>query len=234
MKNPLQGYNVTNLGDVQGAQAAINDQYERQKRQARYQGISNFLQGQQTRKRLGSMAAQSRIEAMNEKLDPNVRKAYEREAQTYDLLSTQLPYLDPEKQADAYYRTIAAIEDPRKLANELRKTQMQNEAEILKARIYAGAQGGGTSRSNKTYDDLVNEGLGLVEDRVAESTKQKTSPGVFERFSNMLNRSPASSSGQTMTASPYQAQPMLPTGAGVMMTNPSLFQIPDLIGGFSR
>jgi hypothetical protein len=68
---------------------------------------------------------------------------------------------------------------------------------------------------------------------VAESTKQRTSPGLFEQFSNMLNRSSAPSSGQTMTASPYQAQPMLPTG-GVMMTNPSLFQIPDLIGGFSR
>jgi len=178
---------------------------------------------------MGNMSAQS---ALDSNLDPTVRSAYLREAQALKLLANQAQYLDPEKYDEAYYRVMQSIEDPRKLANELRKTQMQNEAEILKARIYAGAQGGG--RSNKTYEDFMDKAMFLLDEESNPPAQQTTNPGIIERFTSIFNRPQAVSSGQTMTASPYQEQPMLPMGTGVMRTNPSLFQTPDLIGGFSR
>jgi len=227
-------YNTSQLGDVKGAQATINDQYQKQVNQARFKGLANLAQGQQTRKRMGSLAADARIQAMNEKLDPSVRNAYSREAQMYDLLGEQLPYIDPEKQGDFYYRMMATVEDPRRLANELRKVQMQNEADILKARIYSSAQGG---RSNKADEKDVNEALVKVqanEDKKNLENKktpwyQQMGQGLGTLFAPRTVDQPV----PTMTNS-YQEQPMLPMGQGIMRNSPSLFQYPDLIGGFSR
>lgn len=227
-------YNTSQLGDVRGAQAALDDQYQRQINQARYKSIANMMQGEQTRKSMQSSAAQSKLQSMNEKLDPAVRSAYEREALAYELLGSQLPYLDPEKQADAYYRIMATIEDPRKLANELRKTQMQNDAEIAKARIYAGAQSGGGNRQLQALGDLADSIVTNYNPTAASQAK----PSFVDQLSGVVSGTPAFvgnllSPRRVSTPSPYQEQPMLPMGQGVMRTNPGLFQTPDLIGGFS-
>jgi hypothetical protein len=228
-------YGVSQLGDVKGAQAALNDQYNRQVNQARFKGLSNLISGQQIKKSMQSSAAQSKIQAMNEKLDPSVRSAYEREALAYELLGAQLPYLDPEKQADAYYRIMATIEDPRKLANELRKTQMQNDAELAKARIYAGAQGGGSGNKQlQALGDLADT-IVMSNDPTAAS---QAKPSIIDQLSGAVSGTPAFvgnllSPRRVSTPSPYQEQPMLPMGQGIMRANPGLFQTPDLIGGFS-
>ncbi len=228
-------YNTSQLGDVRAAQAAVNDQYQRQIDQARYKSIANMMQGEQTRKRMDSMAAQSKIQSMNEKLDPAVRSAYEREALAYELLGAQLPYLDPEKQADAYYRIMATIEDPRKLANELRKTQMQNDAELAKARIYANAQGGGSGNKQlQALGDLADS-IVMSNDPTAAS---QAKPSIIDQLSGAVSGTPAFvgnllSPRRVSTPSPYQEQPMLPMGQGITRPQPGLFQTPDLIGGFS-
>jgi len=221
---------TASLGDVQAAQNVANREYSKAQRQNYFKAGRDFIAGQNRRKELETMGNMSTQSALDSNLDPTVRSAYLREAQALKLLANQAQYLDPEKYDEAYYRVMQSIEDPRKLANELRRTQMQNEAEILKARIYAGAQGG---KNNKTYEDFMDKAMFLLDEESNPPAQQRTNPGIVERFNNMLNRYSAPSSGQTMTASPYQAQPMLPTG-GVMITNPSLFQTPDLIGGFSR
>lgn len=232
-------YNTSQLGDVKAAQAAVNDQYQRQIDYARYKSIANMMQGEQTRKRMDSMAAQSKIQAMNEKLDPAIRSAYEREALAYELLGAQLPYLDPEKQADAYYRIMATIEDPRKLANELRKTQMQNDAELAKARIYANAQGGGSSRqiamSTEEFRSLI--GRDPIQ---ADTTYTTPKTPLYQKIGQAIGQTPGMVSQllaprRIDTSSPYQEQLMPSSGAGVMrpQPQPGLFQTPDLIGGFS-
>jgi hypothetical protein len=224
-------YGVSQLGDVKGAQSALNDQYNRQVNQARFKGLSNLISGQQIKKSMQSSAAQSKIQSMNEKLDPSVRSAYEREALAYELLGAQLPYLDPEKQADAYYRIMATIEDPRKLANELRRTQMQNEAEILKARIYAGAQGGGSDKRT----EIANN----IRDRIKrKKEKEAVKTPWYEQAGQAIGQIPSAVGGllaprRIDTSSPYQEQLMPSSGAGVMRPQPGLFQTPDLIGGFS-
>lgn len=239
-------YNTSQLGDVQGAQAAINDQYQKQINQARYQGLSNAIQGQQTRKRMGSMAAEAKLQAMNEKLDPSVRSAYTREAQMYEMLGDQLPFIEPEKQGDFYYRMMATIEDPRRLANELRKTQMQNEAELTKARIYASGQGGGRNQDEmleQEYQYLFNN---PIQSNTTYSTSSGTKPKtpwyqqagqaigqVGQGLGTLLAPRTINQPVPTITT-PYQEQPMLPMGQGIMRKAPSLFQYPDLIGGFSR
>lgn len=232
-------YNTSQLGDVQASQATINDQYDRQVKQARYKALAGQIQGQQTRKRMGSMAAEARIQAMNEKLDPSVRSAYSREAQMYDMLGEQLPYIEPEKQGDFYYRTMATVEDPRRLANELRKIQMQNEAELTKARIYAGAQGGGRNQDEM----LEQEYQYLFNNPIQSNTSYSTSSGakpktpwyqqVGQGLGTLLAPRTIDQPVPAIT-SPYQGQPMLPMGQGIMRKAPSLFQYPDLIGGFSR
>ena len=230
-------YNTSQLGDVRAAQAAVNDQYQRQIDQARYKSIANMMQGEQTRKRMDSMAAQSKIQSMNEKLDPAVRSAYEREALAYELLGAQLPYLDPEKQADAYYRIMATIEDPRKLANELRKTQMQNDAELAKARIYANAQGGGSSKQDENY---LNQAESKANTNENNKNVDKKTPW-YQQAGQALGQIPGAVGGllaprRIGTSSPYQEQLMPSSGAGVMRSQPvppGLFQTPDLIGGFS-
>lgn len=223
---------TASLGDVQAAQNVANREYSKAQRQNYFKAGRDFIAGQNRRKELETMGNMSAQSALDSNLDPTVRSAYLREAQALKLLANQAQYLDPEKYDEAYYRVMQSLEDPRKLANELRRTQMQNEAEILKARIYAGAQGGG--RSNKTYEDFLDKAEYILQSESNPSAQQTTNPNIIEQFSNMLNRYSAPSSGQTMTASPYQEQPMLPMGTGVMRTNPSLFQTPDLIGGFSR
>lgn len=233
-------YGVSQLGDVKGAQAALNDQYNRQVNQARFKGLSNLISGQQIKKSMQSSAAQSKIQAMNEKLDPSVRSAYEREALAYELLGAQLPYLDPEKQADAYYRIMATIEDPRKLANELRKTQMQNDAELAKARIYAGAQGGG---SNRQVAMSTEEFQSLMAQNPIQTDTTYTAPKtpLYQKIGQAIGQAPGMVSQllaprRIGTSSPYQEQLMPSSGAGVMRPRPvppGLFQTPDLIGGFS-
>ena len=236
-------YGVSQLGDVKGAQAALNDQYNRQVNQARFKGLSNLISGQQIKKSMQSSAAQSKLQSMNEKLDPSVRSAYEREALAYELLGAQLPYLDPEKQADAYYRIMATIEDPRKLANELRKTQMQNDAELAKARIYASAQGGGSKQDEmleQEYQYLFNN---PIQSNTAYSTSGGTKPKtpLYQQVGQVLGQIPGAVGGllaprRIDTSSPYQEQLMPSSGAGVMRPRPvppGLFQTPDLIGGFS-
>lgn len=227
-------YNTSQLGDVRAAQAAVNDQYQRQIDYARYKSIANMMQGEQTRKRMDSMAAQSKLQSMNEKLDPAVRSAYEKEALAYELLGAQLPYLDPEKQADAYYRIMATIEDPRKLANELRKTQMQNDAELAKARIYASAQGGGSDKRT----EIANN----IRDRIKrKKEKEAVKTPWYEQAGQAIGQIPGAVGGllaprRIDTSSPYQEQLMPSSGAGVMRPRPvppGLFQTPDLIGGFS-
>lgn len=225
-------YNVSQLGDVQGAQAAINDQYQKQINQARFQGLSNAVQGYQTRKRMGSMAAEARIQAMNEKLDPSVRSAYGREAQMYQMLGDQLPFVEPEKQGDFYYRMMATIEDPRKLANELRKIQMQNEAELTKARIYAGAQGGGSDKRTEIADK-IRQAIAAKQQQETKTTKTPWYQQVGQGLGTLLAPRTVNQPVPTI-ANPYQEQPMLPMGQGIMRNAPSLFQYPDLIGGFSR
>lgn len=230
-------YNTSQLGDVKGAQATINDQYDRQVKQARYKALAGQIQGQQTRKRMGSLAADARIQAMNEKLDPSVRSAYSREAQMYDLLGEQLPYIDPEKQGDFYYRMMATVEDPRRLANELRKVQMQNEADIIKARIYSSAQGGRSNKdemSAQEYQSLIKPDTTYSAPKTpwyqqAGQAIGQVGQGLGTLFAPRTVDQPV----PTMTSS-YQEQPMLPMGQGIMRKAPSLFQYPDLIGGFSR
>ena len=139
---------TASLGDVQAAQNVANREYSKAQRQNYFKAGRDFIAGQNRRKELETMGNMSAQSALDSNLDPTVRSAYLREAQALKLLANQAQYLDPEKYDEAYYRVMQSLEDPRKLANELRRTQMQNEAEILKARIYAGAQGGG--RSNKT------------------------------------------------------------------------------------
>lgn len=229
-------YNTSQLGDVRAAQAAVNDQYQRQIDYARYKSIANMMQGEQTRKRMDSMAAQSKIQAMNEKLDPAVRSAYEKEALAYELLGAQLPYLDPEKQADAYYRIMATIEDPRKLANELRKTQMQNDAELAKARIYASAQGGGSSKQDEKYLNQAESKANANANKDNKNTDKKTP--WYQQAGQVLGQIPGAVGGllaprRIGTSSPYQEQLMPSMGTGVMRPQPGLFQTPDLIGGFS-
>lgn len=239
-------YNTSQLGDVKASQATINDQYDRQVKQARYKALAGQIQGQQTRKRMGSMAAEARIQAMNEKLDPSVRSAYSREAQMYDMLGEQLPFVEPEKQGDFYYRMMATVEDPRRLANELRKIQMQNEAELTKARIYAGAQGSGRNQdemSEQEYQYLFNN---PIQPNTTYSTSSGAKPKtpwyqqagqaigqVGQGLGTLLAPRTINQPVPTIT-SPYQEQPMLPMGQGIMRKAPSLFQYPDLIGGFSR
>lgn len=229
-------YGVSQLGDVKGAQAALNDQYNRQVNQARFKGLSNLISGQQIKKSMQSSAAQSKIQAMNEKLDPSVRSAYEREALAYELLGAQLPYLDPEKQADAYYRIMATIEDPRKLANELRKTQMQNDAELAKARIYANAQGGGSSKQDEKYLNQAESKANANANKDNKNTDKKTP--WYQQAGQVLGQIPGAVGGllaprRIDTSSPYQEQLMPSMGTGVMRPQPGLFQTPDLIGGFS-
>lgn len=233
-------YGVSQLGDVKGAQAALNDQYNRQVNQARFKGLSNLISGQQIKKSMQSSAAQSKIQAMNEKLDPSVRSAYEREALAYELLGAQLPYLDPEKQADAYYRIMATIEDPRKLANELRKTQMQNDAELAKARIYAGAQGGGSNRQVAMSTEEFQSLMGRNPIRTDTTYTAPKTP-LYQKIGQAIGQTPGMVSQllaprRIGTSSPYQEQLMPSSGAGVMRPQPvppGLFQTPDLIGGFS-
>lgn len=227
-------YNVSQLGDVKGAQSALNDQYNRQVNQARFKGLSNLISGQQIKKSMQSSAAQSKLQSMNEKLDPSVRSAYEREALAYELLGAQLPYLDPEKQADAYYRIMATIEDPRKLANELRKTQMQNDAELAKARIYANAQGGGSSKQDENY---LNQAESKANTNENNKNVDKKTPW-YQQAGQALGQIPGAVGGllaprRIGTSSPYQEQLMPSMGTGVMRPQPGLFQTPDLIGGFS-
>lgn len=228
-----KGYDVGKLADVQAAQNVANREYSKAQRQNYFKAGRDFIAGQDQRKRLLSNSAQSLLDAQSA-TDPSVKAAYQREAQALKMLADQSQYLDPEKYDEAFYTMMRSIEDPRKLANELRKIQMQNEAEILKARIYAGAQGG----NNKKYEDLVIEAQARM---AADSEESATSPDWIQRTIGGLSTLFPTRQPQAAPVSTYQSQPMpqmqtlpqLPESKGEGVFQPS-YMPPSLWGGFSR
>lgn len=145
----MKRFNIMNSAGVQGAQAAIDDQYQRQINEARFKSVRDYQAGQQAKNQFGGLANQLMAESGRKGLDPTIADAYRQQASMYRALASQLQYTDPDKYGETIQRFMASVEDPRKLANELRRSQIAADAEITKANIYAGANGGGTTFGNQ-------------------------------------------------------------------------------------
>lgn len=226
-----KGYSVSNLSDVKAAQNVANREYSKAQRENYFTAGRNFIAGQDQRKKLLDSSTQSLLGAQSA-TDPTVREAYQREAKVLKMLADQAQYLDPEKYDEAFLTMMRSIEDPRKLANELRKTQMQNEAEILKARIYASAQGGG---SDKKYENLVNQAQAVM---AQDSGEPATSPDWIQRTIGGLSTLFPARQSQPAPITTYQSQPMpqpqmLSPSSGTGVAMPSSVP-PSLWGSFSR
>lgn len=155
-----KGFNILNSAQVKGAQNVLNDQYQKQVNQASFKSARDYYAGQKANKEFTDMADQADYQAGQKGLDPTIADAYRQQGAMYRMLAQQLQYTDPDKYGETVQRFMASVEDPRKLANELRRTQIMADADIAKAKIYAGANNtNSTGFTNAMYpstDGLPN------------------------------------------------------------------------------
>ena len=154
----MKKLNFGNMSSIQGAQAAIDDQYQRQINEARFKAVRDYSVGQQAKNQFETLAESAINSAGAKGLDPTIADAYRQQGAMYRALASQLQYTDPDKYGETIQRFMASTEDPRKLANELRRTEIMANAGIQKANIYASGNNPGFGQITYSGQPLMPSG----------------------------------------------------------------------------